>query len=118
MKLHLYDFHRIEELCLLSPVTKVLGLPRCLKGRNVLIVEDIVDTGNTLLYLLQEIQKQQPLSIKTAALFYKPKTCTNKIKIDYLGMEIPEQFIIGYGLDYLEKGRNLKDIYIEKKIKL
>ena len=92
-------------------VQQLIGLNDDIKNRVVVIVEDIIDSGTTLFHFLKEIEKLQPKEIKVASMFFKPKACTHKIKIDYLGMEIPNDFIIGYGLDYDGFGRNLPDIY-------
>ena len=82
-----------------------------IKNKKVVVVEDIVDTGNTLEKIIAELQKKQPASLKIATLFYKPDAYTKNIPIDYIGMKIPNKFIVGYGLDYDELGRNLPEIY-------
>ena len=87
-----------------------------IKGRHVLIIEDIVDTGNTAHYLLDKLKLKQPASIKLCSLLLKPKALLKKIdELKYVGFEIENDFVVGYGLDYKEMGRNLKDIY--KKVK-
>ena len=87
-----------------------------IKGREVLIIEDIVDTGNTANYLIEKLQVKQPASIKLCSLLLKPSSLLKKIdELKYVGFEIGNEFVIGYGLDYNEMGRNLKDIY--KKVK-
>ena len=80
-------------------------------GRTVVLVEDIVDTGDTAFYLIEELKKQNPDKIYFASLLLKPKALRQKIKIDYLGFEVPNDFLVGYGLDYDGLGRNLQDIY-------
>jgi len=92
-------------------VKEVLGLNESIEGRTVVIVEDIVDTGNTMVSLLKELEKHKPLEIKLSTLLFKPAALIRNVKIDYVAMEIPNDFIVGYGLDYDGYGRNLQDIY-------
>jgi hypoxanthine phosphoribosyltransferase len=92
-------------------VTTVLGLDAELKGRHIIIVEDIVDTGKTLHNFLKELQKEEPASVEIAACFHKPTALEHPLSIKYLGFEIPNHFIIGYGLDYDGLARNLADVY-------
>jgi hypoxanthine phosphoribosyltransferase len=92
-------------------VKKLIGLNEEIKGRSVIILEDIIDTGITMENLLEEIGFFKPDSISIATLLFKPKAMTKDIAIDYVGIEIPNDFIVGYGLDYDGLGRNLKDIY-------
>ena len=92
-------------------VNTLIGFNETIKGRVVVILEDIVDTGATLENLLQLISEYEPLEIKIATLLFKPEAYTKSFKLDYVGMEIPNDFIVGYGLDYEGLGRNLKDIY-------
>lgn len=80
-------------------------------GRDVLIVEDIVDTGNTLAAYLPRLMDQGAKSVKVASLLLKPDALKHSLSIDYVGMEIPSDFVVGYGLDYDGKGRNLPHIY-------
>lgn len=82
-----------------------------LKGRHVIVVEDIVDTGGTLHYFLELLKEKEPASIELAALLLKPEALKHKIDVKYLGFNIADQFVVGYGMDYNEAGRNLKDIY-------
>src|SRR5476651_389906 len=83
-----------------------------IKGREVLIIEDIVDTGNTAHYLIDKLKLKQPKSIRLCSLLLKPDALLNKIdELKYIGFEIENEFVVGYGLDYKEMGRNLKDIY-------
>ena len=76
------------------------------------IIEDIVDTGTTMHALLQNLQARSPKCIKIAALLFKPESLLYDFKVDYVAFEIPRDFIVGYGLDYEEEGRNLRDIYV------
>jgi hypoxanthine phosphoribosyltransferase len=93
-------------------VKQVIGLEKELKGRHVIIVEDIVDTGITLEFLIHELRKQEPASICAACLLLKPQSLTKEIEeLSYIAFEIPDDFVIGYGLDYNGLGRNLKHIY-------
>jgi hypoxanthine phosphoribosyltransferase len=85
-----------------------------LGGHHVLIIEDIVDTGLTLDYLTKNLATRGPLSIRIAALLHKPARAIKKIPIDYLGFEIPDEFVIGYGLDYDGRYRNLPHIAVLK----
>ena len=92
-------------------ITTAIGLDQDLYGRDVIIVEDIVDTGKTLHEFLPKLHHQQPRSLKIAALLHKPEATQFPLQIDYLGFSIPNKFVVGYGLDYDGLGRNLKEIY-------
>ena len=92
-------------------VITAIGLDQDLFGRDVVILEDIVDTGKTLNEFLPKLDHQQPKSLKIAALLHKPEATQFALKIDYLGFSIPNKFVVGYGLDYDGLGRNLKEIY-------
>ncbi len=92
-------------------VDTILGLNREIKDRTVVIIEDIVDTGNTLNFLLEEFEKKGPKQIFTASFLYKPMAHDHKNKVDWWALRIPNDFVLGYGLDYKGKGRNLRDIY-------
>jgi len=92
-------------------VKTLIGLNENIKNRTVVILEDIVDTGITLETIINSINHHQPKEIKIATLLFKPKAYIKNIKLDYIGIEIPNDFIVGYGLDYDGYGRNLKDIY-------
>lgn len=82
-------------------------LTRPIADKHVIIIEDIVDTGLTVHYLLNNLQTRQPKSLKVCALLHKPERCIQKVEIDYLGFTIPNEFVIGYGLDYAQRYRNL-----------
>lgn len=88
-----------------------IGLDEPLKDRHVVIIEDIVDTGNTLNKFLPQLYNQQPASLKIAALLHKPAALEFPIVIDYLGFNVPNIFLLGFGLDYDGLGRNLAEIY-------
>jgi len=92
-------------------VREVLGLNSGIKGRDIIIVEDIVDTGHTLAHFFEYVKTYEPKSIKLASLIFKKEAFQKDFKIDYLGFEIENKFIVGYGLDYNEYGRNLDAIY-------
>ena len=89
-----------------------MDLTKPVKNRDIILVEDIVDTGNTLMALFNYFKTTQaPKSLKVASLFLKPEVYKQTYKIDYIGREIENKFIVGYGLDYNELGRNLPDLY-------
>lgn len=92
-------------------VITAIGLDMDLFGRDVVIVEDIVDTGKTLSEFLPQLHHQQPASLKIVALLHKPEATVFPITIDYLGFSIPNKFVVGYGLDYDGLGRNIPEIY-------
>lgn len=92
-------------------VVTSIGLDEPLKGRHIVIVEDIVDTGKTLHEFLPQLLNQQPASLKIAALLHKPDALVYPLVIDYLGFSVPDKFLLGYGLDYDGLGRNLREIY-------
>lgn len=89
----------------------LIGLNQNIEGRHIIIVEDIVDTGHTLAKILPTLRELNPASLKVASLLLKPLALQTPVEIDYVGMEIPNEFIVGYGLDYDGLGRNLRDIY-------
>jgi hypoxanthine phosphoribosyltransferase len=88
-----------------------IGLDAEIYGRDVVIIEDIVDTGKTLTEFLPQIEHQQPASLKIVALLHKAEATMFPIPIDYLGFTIPDKFVVGYGLDYDGLGRNIPEIY-------
>jgi len=93
-------------------VKLVKDLDQGLEGRDLLVVEDIVDTGLTLNYLLNVLKARGPRTLKVAALLSKPSRRLVEVKVDYVGFSIDDHFVVGYGLDYNEKYRNLKDIVV------
>ncbi|MCT4580011.1 MAG: hypoxanthine phosphoribosyltransferase [Flavobacteriales bacterium] len=93
-------------------VQTVLGIKEDITNRNVIIIEDIVDTGNTVEKLYEVLSKEQPSSLKVATLLFKPNAYQKNIPIDYVAITVGNEFLVGYGLDYDGLGRNLKDIYI------
>ncbi|CAM4057323.1 MULTISPECIES: adenylate kinase [Flavobacterium] len=94
-----------------NDVKQLIGLNQDLEGRSVVIVEDIVDTGNTVEELKKIFKAQGVKHFRIATLFFKPQAYTKDIKIDYIGIRIPNKFIVGFGLDYDGLGRNLKEVY-------
>jgi hypoxanthine phosphoribosyltransferase len=92
-------------------VVTSIGLEEDLFGKDVMIVEDIVDTGKTLHNFLPKLIHQQPKSMKIITLLHKSEATVFPLKLDYVGFEIPNKFVVGYGLDYDGLGRNLKEIY-------
>lgn len=94
-----------------NEVKQLIGLDRDLTGRSVIIIEDIVDTGNTLVALKALLKQQNVKHLKIATLFFKPEALVHDIKIDYVGIRIPNKFIVGFGLDYDGLGRNLAEVY-------
>jgi len=93
-------------------ITEDFNLKVNIQGRDVILVEDIVDTGNTLRYVVDKLRSLNPASITVCALLYKPEAMEHDIpELEYVGFEIENKFVVGYGLDYKELGRNYKDIY-------
>ncbi len=92
-------------------VREVIGLDKSLAGRNVIVVEDIIDTGITMHDTLPKLKQMEAADVKIATLLFKPKAFQKDFPIDYIGMDIANDFIVGYGLDYDGLGRNLPDIY-------
>jgi hypoxanthine phosphoribosyltransferase len=94
-----------------NTVKQLIGLDHDLEGKTVVIVEDIVDTGNTIEELKAIFKEKKVKHFKIATLFFKPEAYKKDIKLDYIGIRIPDKFIVGYGLDYDGLGRNLRDVY-------
>jgi len=92
-------------------VKELIGLNEDLEGRNVIVLEDIVDSGLTIKQLTRQLESLHLNEYRIASFLHKPDACEEDIKLDYVGMEIPNDFIVGYGLDYDGLGRNYKDIY-------
>ena len=92
-------------------VKQLIGINRDLKDRVVVVLEDIVDTGVTLETIIRQLSGYQPAEIRVATFLHKPEATVMEVKLDYVGMEIPNDFILGYGLDYDGYGRNFKEIY-------
>lgn len=92
-------------------VSNLIGLKNDISGRHIVIVEDIVDTGGSIEHLLKTLEEYSPASVEVATMLLKPASYTKPYPIKYAAMEIPNDFILGFGLDYDELGRNLRDIY-------
>lgn len=92
-------------------IKRLIGMNEDIKDHTVIIIEDIVDTGHTLDSIIKQLKGYEPDEIKIATLLFKPEAYKHNIELDYIGIEIPNDFIIGYGLDYNGYGRNLKQIY-------
>ncbi|WP_421873121.1 hypoxanthine phosphoribosyltransferase [Marinoscillum sp.] len=92
-------------------VKKLLGLTTSLQGKHVLVVEDIVDTGHTLQYIMDLIESHSPASVEIATLLIKPDVFQDKFPVRYQGLAIPNKFVVGFGMDYDGQGRQLPDIY-------
>lgn len=92
-------------------IKSLIGLNEDLRGRHIIIVEDIIDTGLTMDHMLTELKAHYPAGVSIACFCFKPEAFKKSFKIDYLGLEIPNEFVVGYGLDYDGYGRNLPEIY-------
>ena len=96
-------------------VSELIGISQNIKGRNVIIIEDIIDSGITLEKIITLLKNEEVSDIKVATLLFKPNAYTKEINIDFIGKSIANDFVVGYGLDYDEIGRNLPHIYKLKK---
>jgi len=92
-------------------IRQLIGFNEDIKGRTIIIVEDIIDSGITMENVLGQLDSMGAADVRIATLLFKPEAFRKSYKIDYIGIEIPNDFIVGYGLDYDSQGRNLKDIY-------
>lgn len=93
-------------------VTERKDLDAAITGRHIILVEDIVDTGLSMQYLLAKVKGLNPASVKVITLLHKPGATRHDVQLDYVGFEIPSLFVLGYGLDYAQQGRNLAQIYV------
>jgi hypoxanthine phosphoribosyltransferase len=101
-----------EGTCSTGEVKQIMGLTKSVKGRTVIVVEDIVDTGGTIEELYKILKKEGAADIRICTLLLKPDSYKKDIKIDYPALQIPNDFIVGFGLDYNQLGRQYKDIYV------
>ncbi len=108
LKLSSYGDEKVSS----GEVTDLKDIDADIEGRNVILVEDIVDTGLSMDYLVKKLQKKNPESIATVTLLHKTEATHHDVQLDYVGFEIPTLFVLGYGLDYAQEGRNLAQIYI------
>jgi hypoxanthine phosphoribosyltransferase len=92
-------------------VKELIGWNEEINGKSVVVIEDIVDTGNTLERIVDELVLRKASEVRIATMFYKPDAYKKKIHLDYVGIEIPDNFVVGYGLDYNGYGRNLRSVY-------
>ena len=93
-------------------VKDLIGINGSIEGRHIVIVEDIVDTGKSIEHMIKSLEQRHPASVEICTLFFKPNSYSRDIEIKYRAMEIGNEFIVGYGLDYDQVGRSLKDIYV------
>ena len=93
-------------------IHEVIGINEDLMGRTVVIVEDIVESGLTIKRMMEQLGTRNPASVQVCTLFFKPERLKEDLKLDYVAFEIPNDFILGYGLDYDQQGRGLRDLYV------
>jgi hypoxanthine phosphoribosyltransferase len=101
-----------ESMASSGQVKKIMALHEDIRGRHVILLEDIVDTGITMEQVLEDIQRLEPRSVKVGTLLLKPDALQRSIPLHYVGFQIPNRFVVGYGLDYDGLGRNLPDLYV------
>ena len=98
-------------------IKEVIGINEDLSGRTVVIVEDIVESGLTIKRMMEQLGTRNPASVQVCTLFFKPEKLKEDLKLDYVAFSIPNDFILGYGLDYDQQGRQLKDVYTLCEVK-
>jgi len=108
LKLSSYGDEKVSS----GEVTDLKDIDADIEDRHVVLVEDIVDTGLSMKYLIDKLQKKNPESIATVTLLHKTEATHHDVQLDYIGFKIPTLFVLGYGLDYAQEGRNLAQIYI------
>ena len=108
LKLSSYGDEKVSS----GQVTDLKDIDADIADRHVILVEDIVDTGLSMKYLVEKLEKKSPASISTVTLLHKTEATHHDVQLDYVGFEIPTLFVLGYGLDYAQEGRNLSQIYI------
>lgn len=108
LKLSSYGDEKVSS----GQVTDLKDIDADIEDRHVILVEDIVDTGLSMKYLVDKLQKKNPASIATVTLLHKTEATHHDVQLDYVGFQIPTLFVLGYGLDYAQEGRNLAQIYI------
>lgn len=110
LKLSSYGDEKVSS----GQVTDLKDIDANIEDRHVLLVEDIVDTGLSMKYMMDKLRKKNPASIASVTLLHKTEATHHNIHLDYVGFEIPDLFVLGYGLDYAQEGRNLAQIYIQE----
>lgn len=108
LKLSSYGDEKVSS----GQVTDLKDIDADIEGRHVVLVEDIVDTGLSMKYMLNKLQQKDPASLATVTLLHKTEATHHDVQLDYVGFKIPTLFVLGYGLDYAQEGRNLAQIYI------
>ncbi|WP_372638767.1 hypoxanthine phosphoribosyltransferase [Fodinibius sp.] len=108
LKLSSYGDEKVSS----GEVTDLKDIDANIEDRHVILVEDIVDTGLSMKYIVKKLQKKRPASIETITLLHKTEATHHDVQMDYVGFRIPPLFVLGYGLDYAQEGRNLAQIYI------
>lgn len=104
----LTSYHGISSI---GKVKRLIGISEELKDKTVVIIEDIIDTGNTIESIIHQIKGFRPRQVFVATLLVKPEYYSKNIRLDYIGFQIPKEFVVGYGLDYQGYGRNLRNLY-------
>lgn len=108
MKLSSYGDEKVSS----GQVTELKHIDAKIEGRHVILVEDIVDTGLSMNYMVKRIKENSPASVSVCTLLHKKEATKHDVQLDYVGFEIPNAFVLGYGLDYAQEGRNLSQIYV------
>ncbi|MTI86780.1 MAG: hypoxanthine phosphoribosyltransferase [Balneolaceae bacterium] len=108
MKLSSYGDEKVSS----GKVTELKHIDAKIEGRHIILVEDIVDTGLSMNYLVENVKKYNPESVSVLTLLHKKEATKYDVQLDYVGFEIPDAFVLGYGLDYAQEGRNLAQIYV------
>ena len=108
MKLSSYGDQKVSS----GQVTELKHIDAKIEGRHVILVEDIVDTGLSMNYIVKRIKENNPASVAVCTLLHKKEATKHDVQLDYVGFEIPNAFVLGYGLDYAQEGRNLSQIYV------
>lgn len=111
MKLSSYGDAKVSS----GEVTELKHIDAKIEGRHVILVEDIIDTGLSMNYMVKRMKEQNPASVSVCTLLHKKEATKFDVQIDYVGFEIPNAFVLGYGLDYAQEGRNLSQIYVIDK---
>jgi len=110
IKLSSYGDEKVSK----GQVTELKNIDAELQGRHIILVEDIVDTGLSMNYLVSKVKESNPASVSVITLLHKKEATHHDVQLDYVGFEIPSKFVLGYGLDYAQEGRNLAQIYINE----